>query len=75
MTDEQIRQARALLTRPDESVSSIARLLGVSRSTIYKYVPELTQGSPRQLIAGEDRLMPNVSKYDELLPSRRAAEA
>ncbi|MFE3755713.1 helix-turn-helix domain-containing protein [Nocardia tengchongensis] len=42
MTDEQIRQARALLTRPDESVSSIARLLGISRSTIYQYVPEIT---------------------------------
>ncbi|MFD7847954.1 recombinase family protein [Nocardia sp. NPDC059764] len=37
MTEEQIRQARALLTRSDESVSSIARLLGVSRSTIYKW--------------------------------------
>ncbi|MGW5230397.1 helix-turn-helix domain-containing protein [Nocardia niigatensis] len=44
MTGEQIRQARALLTRPDESVSSIARLLGVSRSTIYKYVPEIGAG-------------------------------
>ncbi|NKY56178.1 recombinase family protein [Nocardia flavorosea] len=42
MSEEQIRQARALLTRPDESVSSIARLLGVSRTTLYKYVPELT---------------------------------
>lgn len=30
-----------LLTRPDESVSSIARLLGVSRTTLYKHVPEL----------------------------------
>jgi DNA invertase Pin-like site-specific DNA recombinase len=42
MSEEQIRQARTLLTRPDESVSSIARLLGVSRTTLYKYVPELT---------------------------------
>lgn len=42
MTEEQIRQARALLTRPDESVSSIARLLGISRTTLYKYVPDLT---------------------------------
>ncbi|MFD3427426.1 helix-turn-helix domain-containing protein [Nocardia fluminea] len=42
MTEEQIRQARAILTRPEETVSSVARLLGVSRSTIYKYVPELT---------------------------------
>ncbi|WP_084533093.1 recombinase family protein [Nocardia fusca] len=42
MSEEQIRQARALLTRPDESVSSIARLLGVSRTTLYKYLPEMT---------------------------------
>ena len=40
---EQIRQARAMLTRPDESVSSIARLLGVSRSTLYKHLPELSK--------------------------------
>jgi DNA invertase Pin-like site-specific DNA recombinase len=41
MTAEQIRHARDLLTRPDDTVSSIARLLGVSRATIYKYVSEL----------------------------------
>ena len=41
MTAGQIRLARDLLTRPDNTVSSIARLLGVSRATIYKYVPEL----------------------------------
>jgi hypothetical protein len=41
MTSEQIRHARDLLTRPDNTVSSIARLLGVSRATIYKYVPEV----------------------------------
>ncbi|QVI19672.1 recombinase family protein [Nocardia tengchongensis] len=45
MTEEQVRQARALLTRPDETVSSIARLLGVSRSTIYKYVPEINSAA------------------------------
>jgi len=44
MTAEQIRHARNLLTRPDNTVSSIARLLGVSRATIYKYVPEVTGG-------------------------------
>lgn len=42
MTPEQIRHARALLAEPDTTVASIARLLGVSRSTIYKYVPELS---------------------------------
>ncbi|GAA1652572.1 recombinase family protein [Nocardia ninae] len=44
MNAEQIRQARAMLTRPDESVASIARLLGVSRGTLYKHIPELGQG-------------------------------
>jgi hypothetical protein len=43
MTPEQIHSARTLLTQPDNSVSSIAKLLGVSRSTIYKYVPELAK--------------------------------
>ena len=41
MTPEQIRHARALLAQPDETISSIARLLNVSRATIYKYVPEM----------------------------------
>jgi len=44
MTAEQVRHARDLLTRRDSTVSSIARLLGVSRATIYKYVPEATAG-------------------------------
>lgn len=44
MTAEQVRQARDLLTLPGNSISSIARLHGVSRSTIYKYVPELADG-------------------------------
>jgi hypothetical protein len=35
---------RDLLTRPDNTVSSSARLLGVSRATIYKHVPEVTTG-------------------------------
>lgn len=44
MTTGQIRQARDLLTLPGNSISSIARLLGVSRSTIYRYLPELADG-------------------------------
>ena len=42
MTAEQIRHARDLLTRPDNTLSSIARLLSISRATIYKYAPEVT---------------------------------
>ena len=45
MTEEQIRHARALLAQPENTVTSIAKLLGVSRTTIYKYVPELNAGA------------------------------
>jgi len=41
LTDEQITHAVALLERPENTVSSIARLLGVSRSTLYAHVPAL----------------------------------
>ncbi|GAA4974083.1 recombinase family protein [Yinghuangia aomiensis] len=44
MTEEQIRHARLLLTEPENTVTSIAKLLGVSRNTVYKYVPELKGG-------------------------------
>jgi predicted transcriptional regulator len=47
MTAEQIRHAHDLLTRPDNTVSSIARLLGVSRATIYKYVPDRVSAKSR----------------------------
>jgi DNA invertase Pin-like site-specific DNA recombinase len=41
LTPEQVHQARTMLARPENSVASIARMLGVSRSTLYKHVPEL----------------------------------
>lgn len=44
MTEEQVRHARDLLARPENTVTSIAKLLGVSRNTIYNYVPELKSG-------------------------------
>ncbi|MEV0699341.1 recombinase family protein [Saccharopolyspora sp. NPDC050389] len=56
MTPEQVRHARALLAEPDNTVASIARLLGVSRSTIYKYVPELSAN--RALEPAESRPPP-----------------
>ncbi|WP_433356299.1 helix-turn-helix domain-containing protein [Microtetraspora malaysiensis] len=42
----------ALLAQPDATIASIAQLLGVSRATIYKYVPELKTGQRPQLEAG-----------------------
>lgn len=44
MTPEQVRAARDLLAQPENSVASIARLLGVARSTLYEHVPELRPG-------------------------------
>jgi DNA invertase Pin-like site-specific DNA recombinase len=54
MTEEQIRHARAMLADPEASITSIAKLLGVSRMTIYKYVPELAAGRA-SLVATESR--------------------
>jgi len=39
LTQEQLREVRELLLRPENTVAGIARQLGVSRSTIYKYLP------------------------------------
>ncbi|MFE5797852.1 recombinase family protein [Streptomyces sp. NPDC056503] len=44
MTEEQVRHARDLLARPENTGTSIAKLLGVSRNTICNYVPELKGG-------------------------------
>jgi hypothetical protein len=41
---------------PDNTVTSVARLLGVSRSTIYKYVPEIA--SPNKAVAPPGDVVP-----------------
>lgn len=46
LTPEQVQHARSLLADPDNSIASIARLLGVSRATIHAHVPELGNGRP-----------------------------
>ncbi len=46
LSAEQVRQAGTLLAEPANTVASIARLLGVSRSTLYAHVPELAGRSP-----------------------------
>ncbi|MEO3863273.1 helix-turn-helix domain-containing protein [Acrocarpospora sp. B8E8] len=67
-----------MLAEPDRSMSSIAKQLGISRSTLYKALPELV---PPKL--AEDRLAaqtaalpadtrpdpPTVHQYDTLLSS------
>ncbi|WP_344395003.1 recombinase family protein [Actinomadura alba] len=78
MSPEKIAYALQLLAEPDRSMSSIAKLLGISRSTLYKALPELV---PPKL--AEDRLAaqiaalpadtrpdpPTVHQYDTLLSS------
>lgn len=34
MTEEQVRHARGLLTDPENTITSIVKLLGVSRTTL-----------------------------------------
>jgi transposase-like protein len=40
LTAEQLAEVKALLARPDSTVAGVARQLGVSRSTLYKYLPD-----------------------------------
>jgi DNA invertase Pin-like site-specific DNA recombinase len=79
MTPDKMAYARELLAEPDRTISSIARLVGVSRSTLYKAMPELVppqDGSTRlaarraQLPAGQ-RPLPSVDRYDQLLTTAR----
>jgi DNA invertase Pin-like site-specific DNA recombinase len=53
---EQLREVRELLLRPESTVSGVARQLGVSRSTIYKYLPDVshpgTSGRPAADVDG-----------------------
>jgi DNA invertase Pin-like site-specific DNA recombinase len=64
MTPEQIRHARALLAQPDATIASIARLIGVSRSTIYKYVPELKADGGLQSVDAPE-LQPQIEAGPE----------
>lgn len=42
LTKKQVERARRLLLDPNTSVASVARRLGVGRSTLYRHLPELT---------------------------------
>ena len=39
LTEEQIEQARAMMNNPKLKIKSILKTLGVSKATLYKYVP------------------------------------
>ncbi|WP_455754314.1 helix-turn-helix domain-containing protein [Streptomyces erythrochromogenes] len=65
LTDEQVRHARDLLARPENTVTSIARLLGVSRNTIYNYVPELKGGRLALAEATNTAELPRPSRSED----------
>lgn len=46
MTPEKVAYALQLLAEPDHSMASIAALLGVSCSTLYKALPQLQPSTP-----------------------------
>jgi DNA invertase Pin-like site-specific DNA recombinase len=65
MTEEQVRHARDLLARPGNTVTSIAKLLGVSRNTIYNYVPELKGGRLALAEATNTAELPRPSRSED----------
>jgi hypothetical protein len=65
MTPEQIKHARDLLAQPHNTVSSIARVLGISRSTIYKYVPELAEGRPALTAGNAPNALPGPRENND----------
>jgi AcrR family transcriptional regulator len=64
LTDQQLGEVRTLLAQPDATVTGVARHLGVSRSTLYKYLPDAMRTAAP---AGGARLGPQ-----EYRPGRRA---
>ena len=52
MDEGKVRNARSLMADPENSVDDVCRILGVSRSTLYKYLREEDDGEE------QDRLTP-----------------
>lgn len=63
--EEQVRHARDLLTCPGNTVTSIAKLLGVSRNTLYTYMPELKGGRVAPAEATATAELPRPAKSSE----------
>src|SRR5579862_7369334 len=52
LTPGQLREVRDLLLTQENTVSGVARQLGVSRSTIYKYLPDVMRAGAAGLMSG-----------------------
>lgn len=79
MTPEKAAYALQLLAEPDRSLSAIAKLLKVSRTTLYKALPELLTpeqakarlGTQLAALPPDQRALPTVEAYDQLLTQDR----
>jgi DNA invertase Pin-like site-specific DNA recombinase len=76
-TPEIIAAARDLLPNPAHSITSIARLLGVSPGTLYNHIPDLRElrqaRAARPALPAGIRPVPSVAACDDLLsvPAQR----
>jgi DNA invertase Pin-like site-specific DNA recombinase len=70
LTPQQLREVRALLLRPEHTISSVARALGVSRSTIYKYLPSPDRAPAAHLAPYQSRPGRPVLVIDDLADLR-----
>jgi DNA invertase Pin-like site-specific DNA recombinase len=70
LTPEQLREVRALLLRPEHTISSVARAIGVSRSTIYKYLPSHDRAPAAHLAPYQARPGRPVLVIDDLADLR-----
>jgi DNA invertase Pin-like site-specific DNA recombinase len=63
LTPKQLREVRELLLRPESTVSGVARQLGVSRSTLYKYLPDARHpGAPAADTAAAAHFAPYLAR-------------
>jgi DNA invertase Pin-like site-specific DNA recombinase len=71
LTPAQAREVHRMHASGDYAIAQIAELFGVSRPTIYRALQRTTAGAE---LPADNRPVPDVAKYDALLPSRRSAE-
>ncbi|WTD65300.1 hypothetical protein OG811_26655 [Micromonospora sp. NBC_01638] len=82
MTPEKVAYALSLLVEPERSLRSIATLLKISPTTLYKVLPELLTpeqattrlGKQIDRLPANPRPAPSLTAYDQLLTQRPSRE-
>nr|WP_245715050.1 recombinase family protein [Micromonospora inyonensis] len=77
MTPEKVAYALQLLAEPNRTMTSIAKLLGVSRSTLYSALPRLIPAQPGEQVDLVDAASPRIGLTESfaMTPGRPAAAA